>query len=344
MQEIGKGAYGIVKKQNNTAVKTFKKVVHLIQEYTALQYLSDCQYIVHAINVDYHKKELTMELYDCSLRQWLSKYKKNNIVYKIIHDILCGLIELQDRHLSHSDLKPGNVLVQLNPFKCVLGDCGFVSIAKYSKQQRTAPNYRDIVIVNDQKHDMYSFGLCLLELLYNVKPIVYYTYQDINNVIDKHVDNKIHATLLKRLMNENRDKRPLAREVLDILSSTCPKQSLKMFNDSPSTPTYFKRHSTQYDVDILSTIKKGCKQLNIKRGIRGYQALLMYLCEKNEHRYIDYYVAGLLIILSSLFSQKTPSITDVINICDIDNYTQNKLVTILNKLTNHQTFLNYLFS
>lgn len=349
MQSIGSGAYGQVYKYNNTAVKQFKKLVHIIQEYSALQYLSDCQYIVHAKSVDYHQKKLTMDLYDCSLRQWLSKYKKNNQnVYKIIHDILCGLIELQDRHLSHSDLKPGNILIQLNPLSAVLADCGFVSIAKYSKQQRTAPNYRDINIVNDQKHDMYSFGLIFMELIYNIKPIVYHNYQDIINVIDKYVDDDIHYHLLKRLMNENRHKRPLAREVLQILSSTCPKRSLKMFGEYPHQCHHDKPYDNQYQdqYKILSLIKKGCKQLHIKRGMRGYQGLLIYLNHLNDFNVkhdIPYYVASLLIILSSLFSQKTPSITDIINLCDIEYHSQTKIMNILTKLTQHQLFLKCLF-
>jgi serine/threonine protein kinase len=288
-----------------------------------------------------------MELYDCSLRQWLSKYKKTiNISYKIIHDILCGLIEIQDRNLSHSDLKPGNVLIQLEPFKIVLADLGFVSIAKYSKQQRCAPNYRDIDVVNDQRHDMYSFGLIFMELLYNIKPVVYYNYQDIISVVDQHVNNKIHNKLVKNLINENRDKRPLAREVLQILSATCPKNSIKMFNEYPYPFKFYKHHYGQYkdQYDILPLIKKGCKQLNIKRGIRGYQALLMYLCEKNEHRHINHYVAGLLIILSSVFSQKTPSVTSIINLCDLENQSHNKIITIITKLTQHDLFLKCLFS
>ena len=145
-EKLGRGAYGKVIKKNNTAIKQFAYLPHVIQEHSALMYLKDCNYIVHETAVNLPKNELTMELYDMSLRHYLSsECCCVACINTILHNILMGMIELHDRQLSHSDLKPGNILIRKEPLKAVLGDCGFVSVSKYSKQQRTAHSYRDLI-------------------------------------------------------------------------------------------------------------------------------------------------------------------------------------------------------
>jgi len=334
MEFIGKGAYGTLVINKGHAQKKFQKVVHVIQEYAALKYLDDCLHIVHGKGVNYEKKELQMELYEMSLRVWMNNHKCcMECVYQIIHDILCGLVEIQDRGLSHSDIKPGNILIKLNPLKAVLADLGFVSLAKYSKQQRTAPNYHEQNIVNDQKHDMYSFGLCFMELIYGIKPVVSHTYDDYSRLIDKKVD-KNHQDLIKRLMSQHRHKRPLAREVLSIL-----------FNETPLMFIRFKHDYSQYDdcYHLHDLIKMHCKKLNINRGIYGYQALLMYLNKHKEHeKIIPYYICALIIILASVFSQKTPSLTDITMQCQVQDH--RKIYHALHKLTNDNLFLKCLYS
>src|SRR5258708_13806691 len=335
---LGKGSYGYVTKHKNVAKKEFFKLTHIIQEYTALNYLKDCNYIVHPSSVNYDKQVLYMELYDKSLRTWMNEECCcSECINIIIHDVLCGLIELQDRNLSHSDVKPGNILIQKEPLKAVLGDCGFVSIAKYSKQQRTAPSYRDINIVNDNKHDMYSFGVCFLELIYGVKPKIYKNYKHIYKTIDKHVTDNNHVILLKKLMHENRDKRPCAREVLKLL-----------YNDDVSIYNVdkYNYHKLTENKEVNKIIKHVCKKLNIKRGVKGYYALL-YIVNHNhiDNNVIHYYIASTLIILASLFVNHTPNITDIINYCNINpDHCHKKILKIINILTNDKVFLNIIFT
>ena len=68
---LGKGTYGYVVKHNNVAKKTFKHLAHIVQEYCALKYLENCEYVVKVKGVDFSKLELDMELYDMSLRDWI---------------------------------------------------------------------------------------------------------------------------------------------------------------------------------------------------------------------------------------------------------------------------------
>ena len=167
-EELGHGSYGEVFKVDGKAVKSFSKVSHLIQEYVALKYLENCKYIVHTSGLDLQELKLYMVLYDSSLRKWIEDSKKDRDgvlfeeIIKIIHDILLGLIELHDRSLAHGDLKPSNILVRNNPLGAVLGDCGFVSIAKYAKVERTAAIYRDPVIDEDVPSPPYVPGVLLV--------------------------------------------------------------------------------------------------------------------------------------------------------------------------------------
>ncbi len=342
MTKLGEGAYGSVVKKGNYAVKKFSKVSHIIQEQAALFYLKDCKYIVQSREVNYHKLELTMDLYDVSLRKWLSTNKSSNYD-KIIHDILCGLIELQDRGLSHSDLKPGNILIRKNPLKAVLGDCGFVSIAKYSKQQRTAQSHRDLVVVNDDKHDMFSLGVILLELWYNVKPSVKNSYQDYYRIINKKVQNETHKFLLKNLLNENRASRYNAREVLEILYN----KSYKLWKPTDINVQYVikdvcekygKRKLKHYEL----LLKKNKNNMKINRNRKGYNALLIFLNNHNINlEYIDYYFVSMLIIMDSIFNNRTADIDNILLVCKVK---YKKIINdIIYAMTNHTEFINAIY-
>ena len=102
---LGKGSYGEVTVKNGVAVKKFIKLSHLIQEYMALYYLRDCKHIVRVVDVNFEDLELSMELYDYSLRKYLEDNDKPEVM-KILHGILLGLVELHDRGLVHGDIKP----------------------------------------------------------------------------------------------------------------------------------------------------------------------------------------------------------------------------------------------
>lgn len=348
MTKLGEGAYGSVMKQKNMAVKKFQKLSHIVQEHTALFYLNDCQYIVHGKGVNYDKLELNMDLYDMSLRKWISNEvcpctTCNN---KIIHDIVCGLVELQDRGLSHSDLKPGNILIIEEPFKVVLGDCGFTSIAKYSKQQRTAQSHRDIIVHNDDKHDMFSLGVIMLELFYNVRPTVHEIYKEYEHIIKRKVKNTIHADLLRKLLHEDRTLRPSAREVLSLLYNESPSKHVVKINihdihdivDQVSEK-YGKAKLKSYEI----LIKKNQKSMNVNRSRSGYNALLMYLHRHTiDVKYIHYYFVAMLCVLASVFNSKSANIEHIISLCG-GKINKRKLNEVIHELTNNVEFVNILF-
>lgn len=330
---LGKGTYGVVEKHGNVARKTFNHLSHIIQEYCALAYLEDCNYIVHAKHVNFEKLQLDMDLYDMSLREWIvSGCKCTKCVDKIIHDILCGLVEVQDLCLAHADIKPGNILICKKPLKAVLGDCGFVSICEYAKQQRTAPAYRDPKVKNDDKHDIFSFALCVMELKYKVRPRLHDDYKDIDRIINKYVKDTKYNHLLKRMLHHNRDERPCAREVLYLLYGEKPQNNYEKI-DYKETNEYITTHMRKYS-----------EELDINRAPIGRHALIYYINKHhiNKKQY-KLYIAATLAILSSVFGKNKETIKlinqHIFGTDDCDN-----LLPMIKKLTKDKEFIKILFA
>jgi serine/threonine protein kinase len=301
--ELGQGAFGLVFLKNGNAVKQFERLRHIIQEYAALKYLVGCDYIVCVKNVNFKELQLEMELYDSNLISWSANNQQKSdykeLSNKIIHDILCGLIELHDRGLSHGDIKPGNILVKDNPLKAVLGDCGLVSISKYVKTRATTKTYRDPDYGNTSAHDMFSFGICLYELVTNKKMSkkdeVQKTYTDFKNIVNMNVKDNKYNKLIISLLQENKDKRPSARDVLR-----------QLFNETPSLPEKFELLSSEFpeNNDIRDIIKVVGYKYKINRITQGYLAVVKFL-QKNKiyKEFHEIYSMITLFILSSIFGK-----------------------------------------
>lgn len=311
---LGKGSYGQVVKKNNLAIKKFNKLSHLIQEYTALKYLNNCQYIVEIHSVNWSKLELAMNLYDYNLSQYLKKYS-STMTYderdEIIKSILLGLIEIHDRNLIHSDLKPANILVNANPFKLVLGDCGFVSIAKYSKATCTTPIYQEPNTYADYAHDIYSFGMCFLKIYYDKSPYTFYKNKSLIAPFINTLSNEKHKRLLKSIFLNNRFSRPSAREILLYLYDINPSKSesylISRYDISEKTKLYIETH------DIRNKIIHIAKENTINRSKLGYGVfLILYNNDEISDEDVPIYISVILYILKSLFSDSSFSLSHIL--------------------------------
>lgn len=351
---LGQGSYGQVTKRNGKAVKKFAKLSHLIQEYIALKYLHECNYVVHTTGCDTNGLELSMELYDTSLRKWLDAANANNglretnpskfksSIDTVLSDVLCGLIELHDRNLAHGDIKPGNILVRKEPIKAVLGDCGFVSIAKYSKTERTAAVYRDPIVGHDTSHDMFSFGIILLEVYGNIKINRQASYKELRKAITDKIVRGTHKDLLLRLLHENKEERPTAKETLNIL-----------FNRSFSTNVDFSTTDGNSAKLASENVHKKMKLLsrnyNLNRGKKGLNALIAYLIAHNipEKDHLKYMCVTLM-ILSACFGKQGFRENEAMLNCVVDGnrhvLTESQIHEILNKLMNNDVFIKSLMT
>ena len=343
-EKLGRGAYGKVVNRNGLAIKQFAYLPHVIQEHCALKYLDNCHYIVHSKDSNFEKNELSMELYDMSLRKYLSsECCCVSCINTIIHDILMGLIELHDRNLSHSDIKPGNILIQKKPLKAVLGDCGFVSISKYSKQQRTAQSYRDLIVVNDDKHDIYSFGVVLMELIYSVKPVVYESYKEIHKTIHHKVHNN-HKKLLKSIMHQDRNQRPSARDLLTTIFNETPELVIMTHYQKEHEDKVFEKYGKKVVIKLEEKIIKAASKYDLKRARYAYKTLINHLhFHKINEIYLNCYVAAILIIYGSCFGNRTPKIQELIEHCHVKN-SKKRLYSIIYELSNDEQFLNIMYS
>lgn len=366
---LGQGSYGEVSIRDGKAVKRFSKLSHLIQEYMALRYLDDCNYVVHAKGVDFPHLELHMDLYDCSLRKWLEDqrerdYANHDDIMSITHDILTGLVELHDRDLAHGDLKPGNILIKKHPLRAVLGDCGFVSVAKYAKVERTAAIYRDPVVGHDSSHDMFSFGVCFLEMIAEIKINRQANYEEFKQVIRDKVHDPECRKIIYNLLHSDRERRPSARILLyrlfrenppkwirptTILSSSSQESYVDSQRSSTSRNTVLctrtiisvLREDRKY---IRSLMKKTAFQFEINRGKKGYGALLSYIdnhhIEPSHHRI---YTATTLMILSSIFGKSGFREQEVMELCEY-KYTPTFMYQIIQDMLSDRIFINILLA
>jgi serine/threonine protein kinase len=343
---LGSGAYGSVFVRDDKAVKTFSKLSHLIQEYLALRYLDDCEYVVHAKGVDFAHMELEMELYDCSLRKWLElqhekrdqdksyslEMMRANIMI-ILRDVLIGLVELHDRELAHGDLKPGNILIRKEPLKAVLGDCGFVSVAKYAKVDRTAAIYRDPIIGHDRSHDMFSFGICFLEMIAEIKINRQPTYEELKSIVKSKIENPEHRKIIYNLLHEDKERRPDSRSLLYRLFKQNPTKWVRPNMASPNI---------QDEKHIRSLMKNTSYEFGIHRGKKGYGALLSYIDNHNiPSKYHHIYAAVTLMILSSIFGKSGFREQEAMSLCE-DRYDLPFIYTILGNMMKDTIFVNIL--
>lgn len=351
MIEIGHGAFGAVyaDKDKGRAIKHFDKIPYLIQEYAALKYLRDCNFVVKPINVNLATMDLYMDLYDGNLKDWINKNRDTNPEFKpklmsLIKDILYGLIELHDRNLIHGDIKPNNILIRSRPLKAVLGDCGFVTISKYVPVHKTCAVYRDPTLNNTlhMSHDVFSLGVCLYDILTGNRVLQQLTYAQLRKMVRDDMTDSKQRDLVLRMISENKSERPSVRQILK-----------ELFNETLPVPV-LNFPSISYEYEKLPDNQKRVynrfvdyhTQYNLARNRAGFQIFLHCVSRFNlTPSQYEIYIRAIAIILTSCFgdalNSKIPRRLIIKQL--IDNQSKSDIQRAMTLILNDLTSIDLLF-
>ncbi len=305
---LGRGSFGQVRREGNSAVKKFEKLSHLIQEVAVTTYFRDSPYIIKCQGYDLEKLEMKTELHEISLRDALLKYKfETEQKHSIFRDILCGLVHIHSRNVVHADLKPSNILLDLTPIRATICDLGLSSTDRYSKVKQTARAYRlpDSMISpeNGAYHDLYSLAIVGIELFADIKLEDQATYRRLLTILDEvspAIGDKKLSKTLKHIIRRH-EGYTSARSILIHLYGTdtyLPIPSL------PNIPNTLSEDENEY---VKTQVRNLTKTMEIRRGRRCYYVLCERFCNHSYEpvRREEYllYIVSMCIINSALFGQ-----------------------------------------
>lgn len=158
------------------------------------------------------------------------KFVKLKVIKKWCKQILSGLNFLHENNIAHRDLKPSNIFINSNTGNIFIGDFGLAKISnENNKSVIGTPEYMAPEVYEesyDNRIDIYSFGMCLLEFMtgeipYSECNLAAQIWKKITNRIlpdcISKVNNKIAKELILKCINDKPNERP---KIDDILTHT----------------------------------------------------------------------------------------------------------------------------
>lgn len=156
------------------------------------------------------------------------KYIKLKVIKKWCKQILSGLEFLHENNIAHRDLKPANIFINSNTGDIFIGDFGLAKISKENnKSILGTPEYMAPEVYEesyDNRIDIYSFGMCLLEFMtgevpYSECSLAAQIWKKISNKIlpicITKINDQIAKDLILKCIDENPINRPNINEILN---------------------------------------------------------------------------------------------------------------------------------
>jgi len=200
--EIGDNyAIKILNEMDNEMTERFIKEIRLTKR---LSHPNIVKIIAHSVesNANDPRKYYIMPHYKCSLAHIIPDlHNKFDRQYKVLTEILNGIIYLHSEGVIHRDLKPQNILYNSDS-DIVITDFGFgrqfnsdserltqvgaaFGTAKYMAPEQFADASRV-----DERSDIFSFGMIFDDIVTNMMKHTLTENQDIEYIIDKCTRNK----------------------------------------------------------------------------------------------------------------------------------------------------------
>jgi serine/threonine protein kinase len=153
-----------------------------------------------------------------------------NTIWKICHDVSCGMSHIHSHNIVHHDIKPLNIFFVLHPklgALCKLGDFGMAGeTGTVDDGQEGDPAYMPQELLDcdkkDPSGDVFSLGITLYELAtpgYWIAPVDGSKWHEIRS--EDHVPEIPNSrspeliNLIKRMISPFKDKRPTADDILN---------------------------------------------------------------------------------------------------------------------------------
>ncbi len=158
------------------------------------------------------------------------KYPRLKVIKHWCKEILMGLkyMHEQENPIIHRDIKCDNIFIDKNDGKITIGDLGYSCVLKndYANSFSGTPEFMAPEVFESKygiNADIYSFGMCLLEMITLEKPYKecetiwkIYTYAT-QGILPKAL-NRIHHEKIKEFIKnclKKENERPKANDLLN---------------------------------------------------------------------------------------------------------------------------------
>lgn len=233
----------IIKNDNNTITKRYHNMSEIIdnnipkREITFLKKINNHKNIIKLISYkEYNEKIYEIELEYCELG---CLYQNYNINWKIklnySSQIISGLNYIHNNNIIHGDLNSSNIIINKNGIIkiCDFGGSKFVNedIEVMDTIPYVSPEQIKLGKISF-KSDIYSYGIILLEMIYNERLFLNYDISEIINIIENDKVLEVYNINIKKtpIMYKNILKKCLSINVENRIDTNNCKKYINICN------------------------------------------------------------------------------------------------------------------